>query len=291
MVIDALLVIVGFAGLIVATFSDIRTREVPDWLNYSLIPAGIGLRLIHSLIFNDWMFLFYGLIGLLSMVALAYFLYYARQWGGGDSKLLMGIGVLFATYPDFMRSYFMPVLNWPFLLIFLFNLLAVGAVYALIWSVFLAIRHWNKFRQQYVKQFALIAWLRRVVLAIAAAMVFFSFIVPDADYKIVLVSLAMVVFVTFHLMLFARVIESCCMFVALPVAKLTEGDWVMDEVKVRGKHVCGPKDYGITKQQIAKLQKTRVKKVVVKEGIPFVPTFLIAMIVSLVWGNVIYLLF
>ena len=120
MVIDVLLLIVGFAALIIATITDIKTREVPDWLNFSLIPAGIGLRLVHALVFNDWLFLVYGLIGLVAFVALAYLLYYARQWGGGDSKLLMGVGVLFATYPSFLLNYFNPILNWTFLLIFLF---------------------------------------------------------------------------------------------------------------------------------------------------------------------------
>ena len=47
------LVIVGFIGLIFATITDIKKREVPDWLNYSLIAIGLGARGIYSLLTED----------------------------------------------------------------------------------------------------------------------------------------------------------------------------------------------------------------------------------------------
>jgi Flp pilus assembly protein protease CpaA len=291
MVIDALLLAVGFAGLIIATFSDIKTREVPDWLNFSLIPAGIGLRLMHSLIFNDWMFLVYGIAALAAFVCLAYFLYYARQWGGGDSKLLMGIGVIFATYPEFLLNYFNPILNWHFLLIFLFNLLLVGAVYAMIWSAYLAVKNRRKFKKAYMKFFSSLKFFRRIVMVLVAVMLIASLAPVAVEARIFLLGFSLVMLVSFHLMIFAKVIENCCMFRKIPVSKLTEGDWVVQEVRAQGRYLCGPKDYGLTKEQITQLRKTKIKSVLVKEGIPFVPSFLIAMIVSLVWGNVIYMLF
>jgi len=290
MVIDVLLLIIGFSALIIATITDIKTREVPDWLNFSLIPAGVGLRLIHALIFNDWMYFFYGIIGLAVFVGLAYLFYYARQWGGGDSKLLMGIGVLFATYPRFLLNYFNPVLNWYFLLIFLFNLLLIGAIYAIIWSSYLAVKNWEKFKATYKKYFSSLRIFRRIILFIAAVLIIASFANAQIEIKIILLGLALVMFLSFHLMVFAKVVESCCMFKNIPVKKLTEGDWVVKEVKIKGKYICGPKDYGLTKEQISKLRKSRIKNVVIKEGIPFVPSFLVAMIISLVWGNFIYLL-
>ena len=290
MVIDVLLLIVGFSALIIATYTDIKTREVPDWLNFSLIPAGLGLRLIHALIFDDWMYLGYGVIFLVLFIGLAFLLYYARQWGGGDSKLLMGIGVLFATYPGFLLKYFNPILNWHFLLIFLFNLLLVGAVYALIWSSYLAVKNWKKFTAVYRQFVSSLVVFRRMMLFVVLAFLVISFFL-QTEMKIVLLAFAVMIFLTFHLMIFAKVVEACCMFKAVAVNKLTEGDWVSKNVVVRGKYICGPKDYGLTKQQINILKKSKIKNVVIKEGIPFVPTFLAAMIISLIWGNIIYLLF
>ena len=72
------------------------------------------------------------------------------------------------------------------------------------------------------------------------------------------------------------------------VDKLTEGDWIVDDVKVGGKVICGPKDLGISKEQIIELKKLaedgKIKQVVIKEGIPFVPSFFMSFIVTYFFG-------
>ena len=74
--------------------------------------------------------------------------------------------------------------------------------------------------------------------------------------------------------------------------ELTEGDWIAEEIKVGKKYICGPKDLGIELAQIKKLiaykKKGKIKKVLIKVGIPFVPSFLIAFIVTYIWGNVVF---
>ena len=57
MVYLVILVVVSLVGLIVATITDLKTREVPDWLNYGLICVGLGLNLLFSLVYwNYWFF-------------------------------------------------------------------------------------------------------------------------------------------------------------------------------------------------------------------------------------------
>ena len=77
--------------------------------------------------------------------------------------------------------------------------------------------------------------------------------------------------------------------------QLTEGDWIAKDVKVDGKYITGPKDLGIEKKQIRRLvsfyKKNKVKKILIKEGIPFVPNFFIAYVVTLIFGNFIFLLY
>ncbi|GIU69536.1 MAG: hypothetical protein KatS3mg002_0772 [Candidatus Woesearchaeota archaeon] len=48
------------------------------------------------------------------------------------------------------------------------------------------------------------------------------------------------------------------------------------------KYITGPKDLGISKEQIELLKKSKIKKVLVKEGIPFIPAFLIAFILTMI---------
>ena len=61
----------------------------------------------------------------------------------------------------------------------------------------------------------------------------------------------------------------------------------MDDVKHGKKVICSPKDLGISKAQIAELKKLKIKSVVVKEGIPFVPSFLLSFLVTMYIGNII----
>ena len=37
MVLDVILIILALIVLLIASYTDLKTREVPDWLNYSLI--------------------------------------------------------------------------------------------------------------------------------------------------------------------------------------------------------------------------------------------------------------
>ena len=55
--IDLILVTIVFVGLVIGTMTDIKTREVPDWVNFGLIAAGLGIRALYSVINSDWMFL------------------------------------------------------------------------------------------------------------------------------------------------------------------------------------------------------------------------------------------
>jgi hypothetical protein len=71
--------------------------------------------------------------------------------------------------------------------------------------------------------------------------------------------------------------------------KLTEGDWIANNIKIDGKYISGPKDLGIEKKQINQLidlwKKGKIKKVLIKEGMPFIPSFFIAFIITLIYGN------
>ncbi|MBW3011805.1 prepilin peptidase, partial [Candidatus Woesearchaeota archaeon] len=248
-------------------------------------------RLIHSIAAWDWLYLVYGIMGLAVFVGLAYLLYYTGQWGGGDSKLLMGIGVLFATYPSSLLNWFNPILNWPFLLIFIFNLFVVGAVYALAISIIMAIRNWGKFAKTYHEFFVSMRRLRIFVVALAFLILIGTFFVPEAELKVILAALAFFIYFSTHFMIFAKSVEKSCMYRTMSTSELTEGEWIAKDVLVKGKRICGPKDLGVSKKQIALLKRLKIKSVPVKIGIPFLPSFLIAMIISLIWGNVIFYLF
>ena len=71
MVLDVTLIIITLIALLVASYSDIRTREVPDWLNYGLIFTAFGIRTIFSFKLG-WEIILGGVLGFL-VLGLRYF--------------------------------------------------------------------------------------------------------------------------------------------------------------------------------------------------------------------------
>jgi glucan phosphoethanolaminetransferase (alkaline phosphatase superfamily) len=122
--------------------------------------------------------------------------------------------------------------------------------------------------------------IRKIVLAIAFLLLL-SLLFVSWEIKPLILGVILVGYFGFYLWLCVKVIEEELLIKAYPVKKLTEGDWINEEVKIKGKVIVGPKDLGITKAQITQLKKLKVKKVMVKEGIPFVPSFLLAYVLFL----------
>ncbi|MFP4524170.1 MAG: prepilin peptidase [Candidatus Woesearchaeota archaeon] len=401
--------LVMLAGLLFGTVTDLRTREVPDWLNFSLIGSGLGLGIVAGVAQASWQPLWASLTGLILGVVIGYVMFYAGQWGGGDAKLIMGLGALFGL--SFASSW-----SWtslPLLVVFLINTLLVGAVYGLGWAASMVVIRWNEVRK------ALKAFLgtpraklfRKAVLVLVALAVAAALLTGGLIGLVWLV-LGAAIFLTFYLWALIQVVEKTCMVRPIATSALTEGDWVNAEVRApreyksfvsdlherqkeefeekaeydfflgwfrqlclgrlverwkerlrrktvkeaglvvrdvassyerfakrklsqdlreevmkalagseksldaaeksclkhgfpsllaflekrysyrpREKHLAGPGDLGISRRQIAALRHAGVKEVAVKEGIPFVPSFLIAYLVTIILGNWFVLLF
>ncbi|MFC1648554.1 prepilin peptidase [Nanoarchaeota archaeon] len=281
--------IVALIGLILGSAEDIRTREVPDWLNFGLIFIGVGSALIFSLVESDYSYIVNSIAGLIVCITLAYLMFYTAQWGGGDSKLLMGLGALIGLDVYNLQQV-------PLLLTLVLNIFIFGAIFGLIWTLVLAIKHWKSFvkRLKAMLYSPKIVMLRKINLAVSFLLLITIMFVPFV-YKLIFFALMLFLYVSLYLWMFVKSIEESCMIKDVDVSKLTEGDWIVKPVIVKGKKICGPKDLGIKKHQIAELKalkaKGLIKKVTIKEGMPFVPSFLIGFIVTWIWGNWFLLLF
>ncbi|MBI4149863.1 prepilin peptidase [Candidatus Woesearchaeota archaeon] len=272
---------IALIALLIATYSDVRTREVPDWINYSLIAAGLGIRIMYSLHYGRLEYIVDGLLGLAIFFAFAYVMFYTGQWGGGDSKCLMGLGALLGI--QFRLD--------SFALSMLINIFVIGAAYGLLYSVVLAVRHWRDFVGEWralrlTKEFTT---LRVVLLLFTFMGIVAGFIVDDLRVRFILFSVLIFFLLLFYTFIFTKAVERSCMHRWTKPEELTEGDWIVHDVIVDGKRVCGPKDLGVSKEQIAELvrlhKKKKLNKILMKVGIPFEPAFLIALIVTWFVGN------
>ncbi len=284
-------IIVSLIALIIASYTDIKTLEVPDWLSYSLIAVGLGGNLIYSVYYSDPVFIIRSLLGFALALLIGVAMFYTGQWGGGDSKVLFGLGALLGfDYP----------LSLGFFAKFLVNMLFAGAIYGILWIIAMYFKHSkaiSKKAKSELKQKKLV----KIRLFSGIAAIFFLIVVyflppvfiPQA--KMTLVVLACFLYFMNYLFVFVRAVEKTAMIKLILPEKLTEGDWIVDEIKINGKYIAGPKDLGIEKDKIKELlalkKQGKINKVKVKYGIPFVPSFLIALIMTIVTDNILLFVF
>ena len=121
---------------------------------------------------------------------------------------------------------------------------------------------------------------RYIALAVAGTFIAFTAIFSLKSGSFLEPSLIMtsIVLLLSLFYVYAKTIEKYVFRKKIPVSKLKEGD-VVEGMIWRG----------ITKEEIAKIRKQK-KSVIIKEGVRFVPVFAIALILTLMYGNIMMLI-
>ncbi len=339
-----ILIALSFLVLITGSYTDLKTREVPDWVNYGLIFAALGIRAIFSAVDSDWSYLAEGLFGFSVFFSLAALLFFTGQWGGGDSKLLMGLGaamglgispaslpffgfrlvaavisfivVLALTFIDprklaakfsrrfskkhemlivksanaiivvfslaylFLALLFLDYSSW--LISFIVNLMVIGGLYGVVWSIALLIKNWRSFIRSFARYNKQRPFMiaKKVIAAASIICIILALALSGRTIRLFLLFAVFFMYITYYLWVIIRSVEEACMVKAVPVNKLTEGDWIVEDIFIDDKRICGPSDLGISAKQIKKLKRLsrqkKISRIKIKEGIPFVPSFLLA---------------
>ncbi len=282
MLADILLIIVALVALVIAALSDIKIKEVPDFASIGLIAVALAIRFFHSAIFNEWSYFIYGLIGFGAMFLVGALIYYTKQWGGGDAKLLMGLGAAFATRPFYLEP-ISPKL--PFLLHLLTNVFVMGAAFGLIAVLIIFIRR----RKAITKEFSSMVIRLKKKLATILIIIFIIFLIVillNQPYRFAILILLFAITLYLILYLFIKSVEKVGMYKQYPVKRLVEGDWVAEDIKIRNKKIYDKRSLGITRKQIEALKKAKIKEVLIKDGMIFVPSIFVGTVLTLTVGNV-----
>lgn len=254
----------AFVWMIFAAICDFKTREIPNWGNFSLIAVALAYRAFYSISKNDARFFVHGLIGTLSFIGLGFLFYYGRAFAGGDAKLLMALGAVlpFESYID----YFFIGLG------FVFILFMVGAFYSLIYSTFL-IRGKKGFAKTFGKKIGNRKLLVYgfLIAGIFAGIWFFSS--ADVFFGLYLLILGLMPLFYFY----AKTVDEMCMIKLIKPHDLREGDWLVRDIKT-GKGVIKNRVDGLNMKEIQLLKKIG-KKVLIRDGLPFAISFLMAFMV------------
>ncbi len=246
---------------IFAVIQDLKSREVANWLNFSFIAFALAYRAFYAIINQNLKFFILGLAGFAIFFLLAHLFYYSKAFAGGDAKLLMGYGLIlpYTSYSSLIT----------FSLAFILLLFTVGAIYSLIYSVFIAVKNKTRFKKELTKL------AKKYKLALIVLLIL-SLLLALTNLTTITLTFSLL-FLILIMFIYTKAVDTC-MIQLTPPTKLTEGDWLLKDIKLSRGKTIKKTVHGLSLQDIKLLKKAK-KKIFIKTGIPFTPAFLLALII------------
>ena len=254
--------------IIFAVVQDVRTKEIANWISFSLIIFALGFRFFYSLFDGtDFSFFYNGVIGLGIFFAIGNILYYAKVFAGGDAKLLIALG---AILPASVKIFS----NLEIFLNFVFIFLFTGFFYVLLSSVLIGIKHFKALKKELSKQ------LKRNKKLMIILTLFSIILLGIGFLEKLFFMLGILVFFSSYLYLYSKAVDESCMIKKIKSKDLKEGDWFYSDLVLDNKQLK-TKWEGVSKKDIKQIVK-RYKEVKIRQGIAFSPVFLISFIIFVI---------
>ncbi|MFH1823312.1 MAG: A24 family peptidase [archaeon] len=277
---DILLISLAFIALVIGSITDIKKREIADWISFSLFAVALAIRGIVSLISKDPTYFLYGLLvfGILFVILVP--AYYGKLFGGGDVKILLAIGACLATTPVFLTKLSVFSFSTPFIVSLIINGLIIGSLQGIIWGFVTLCKKPDKwcfsFKTTFKKN-------RKIIYSSGILALLFLIAIIVFKEPILLITFVMLILLPV-LFAFAKASEDTGFIKLKSPNQLTEGDSLTKEVKIGSKTLKQTAD-GLTKKDILLLKKFN-KKVLITDGLPYIPALLLALILTFLFDNI-----
>ena len=267
------LILLGLVWIIGAVLQDLRRREVDNLWNFSLIAFALAYRIAVSIFSNNYWFVLNGVFGLAIFYVLHNLFYYGKLFAGGDAKLVFALGAVLPLSYDW-------IINLKIFGGFILLFLITGSIYALIWAIVLVFINYERFSKKFVQQWQNYKKMFYIALGFALLWVVFVFLMSQT----VLILIGLIVLLFPVLFVFAKSVEEGCMIRAVRPSKVTEGDWLYEDIVVGGKKIKSNWN-GVSSRELALIKNKCKRKILIKFGIPFTPAFLFGFIglLFLIW--------
>jgi hypothetical protein len=239
-----------------------------------MIALGVVIRVAQAILFGLDTISF--TINTLVIYAIIGFIFYRfRVWADGDFGMFL------------VAALFLPSTTtapWPASFTFFSNIALVGIVYGFSYTVYISMqprvfKHWTKAMTQP-------AWLFSFILALIGAFATNSLGLTYFPGLIL-------GFFTYPLSIISRSLNKFMRKSVTP-DELETGDWVLEDIKVGKKIIISKDNPGLTRSQIKQLEdlykKKKIQKILIKDGIPFLPVFFLAYLANVFYGDLVYAL-
>lgn len=261
------LIFLALVYLIGAIMQDLKRREVDNLWNFSLLVFAFSYRIFSGLDSGEYWVIINGVIGFTITLFLGNLFYYSRVFAGGDAKLLIALGPILPFSFDW-------IVNVKIFSSFIMLFLITGSIYVFIWSLFLVFKNFNEFKKEFIRSIKHNKKNWVYVIIFETFLLLFVLIVKEISF----LSIGLVVIMFPILYSYAKAVEEKCMIVYTPVNKITEGDWLYHDLKFSGIKINSSWE-GLSKEEISLIKNKYKKSVLIKQGIPFTPSFLFAFLI------------
>ncbi|MEM2918723.1 MAG: prepilin peptidase [Candidatus Altiarchaeota archaeon] len=275
-------ILISLIFLIFASYFDLRTGEIPEKVSRSYIFTIFFLAFIYSIFTLDYKPIFYSFIMGFIYFLFGYLTYHFGQWGGGDVKILSGIGIslgfLYSLNFKFQNSS-----TLPYYISYFVDMGVVMIPYLFIYGIFLGIKDRRVF-----KEFTKILRNKKLIFAFAFSFLPFFIALYFNLSKISLLYLSLPFFLL--LSIYMKVIEDVALTEVILVEHLREGDVIADEIFIGGKKIS-PRDInGLEQEDVEKIKKLSAegkfpREIKIKHGIKSVPILTLAFLFLVLYGN------
>ncbi len=231
--------------LVAGAYYDSKHKELPYFLTLTFISFAFLIQVIRLILGQNVLGAF---ISTLIFGGLNYLLYLAGVRGGGDTLAIIGMSMaLGERFIEFFLLYI--------------TIEFVAAFYSMFYILYLA----------YTKNY--ISGLHFTTILIPTIIgVYFNPLIGVLAFMLSSVLLLSFILAKYEKKLFVREVK---------VKDLVGEEWITDNVVVNGRVLVKKRGIGLTKQDILKLKKHKIKSIKIKEGIPLVPGYLAGLLVWL----------
>ncbi|MFH0836694.1 MAG: hypothetical protein V1870_01050 [Candidatus Aenigmatarchaeota archaeon] len=256
-------IIVAFIGALTAGILDLRSSEFPDDIPYFMIALGLFIWFIYALTTGDAQPLILSIVLGALFSVIGYISYRLGAWGDGDAAILAAIVFVIPS-----------VL---FLMDFIMNMLIVSIVYIVLYSLVIGIGK-ETVRKNFKKDVRCNKYFLLGYLVFLVIILIVGYLISPALllylFLLWLLGLLMIFFIVY-----GKNIEKSLFRKRIPIDLLREGDVLASSKQLRG----------LTKYEVEELKKHH-KFVDIKEGVRVTIVFAIAIAITALFGNLMFMI-
>ncbi|OYT41739.1 MAG: hypothetical protein B6U86_01790 [Candidatus Altiarchaeales archaeon ex4484_43] len=275
--------------LLLASCFDLKTGEIPEKLTRGLIVIVITTAMICSIYRVNPSFLLASVVVGTGFFILGYVMFYLGEWGGGDVKLLAGIGCSLGFLNS--MNYFTEISSplylegiFPYYIDYFINLAIVSSPYIIIYSFLLGLM-----KPQVFEEFTGYFKKKNSIMLILLSFAPFLLALNLGMNRLALIYLSVPFLVLISLYL--KAVEEIALQKTVDVDELKEGDILANDLIVDGRKVASKRNMeGLDRNQIAEIKRLasegKISNVKVRWGIRFAPILFLAFLLTLIFGDV-----